>query len=101
MADDTPLVLTVGCTLGFQTPQPVSAVLQVAPSARDLHVRSERWTTDADHHAYVDLYGNRCERLTIAAGTSRIVYEAEVVLSAPGRASAATSPTSRSRSAAR
>jgi transglutaminase-like putative cysteine protease len=92
VADDTPLVLTVGCTLGFQTPQPVSAVLQVAPSARDLHVRSERWVTDADHHGYVDLYGNRCERLTIAAGTSRIVYEAEVVLSAPGDRIAPSTP---------
>jgi hypothetical protein len=60
-------------------PQPVWAVLQVAPSGRDLEVRAERWDTAADHHGYLDLYGNRCERLTIAAGASRIVYEADVV----------------------
>ena len=84
VADDRPLALTVGCTLGFETPQPVSAVLQIAPSGRDLEVRAERWDGDADHHSYIDLFGNRCERVTIAAGASRIAYEAEVVLSSPG-----------------
>ena len=87
--DDTPLALTVGCTVGLETPQPVSAVLQVAPSGPDLQVRAERWDTDADHHGYIDLFGNRCERVTIPAGTSRIAYEAEVVLSRP------TDPTAR------
>src|SRR5215208_3562355 len=78
-----PLALTVGCTFGFETPQPVSAVLQVAPSGHDLQVRAERWDTAADHHGYIDLFGNRCERVTIAAGPSRIVYEADVLLSSP------------------
>ena len=71
----------MGCTFGFETPQPVSAVLQVAPSGRDIQVRAERWDTGADHHGYIDLFGNRCERVTIVAGASRILYEAEVVLS--------------------
>jgi len=31
----------------------------------------------------VDLYSNRCERVMIAAGASRLAYEAEVVLSSP------------------
>jgi hypothetical protein len=79
--DDRPLALTVGCTFGFETPQPVSAVLQVAPSGRDLQVRADHWETGADHHGYIDLFGNRCERVTIAAGASRVVYEAEVLLS--------------------
>ena len=73
----------MGCTFGFETPQPVSAVLQVAPSGRGHDVRGERWDTDAEHHGYVDVFGNRCERVTIAAGGSRMVYEAEVVLPAP------------------
>ncbi len=82
--DHTPLALTVGCTLGLQTPQAVSAVLQVAPSDDAAQLRAERWDTDgADHHGYVDLVGNRCERLTIPAGTSRLVYEADVELPAP------------------
>jgi hypothetical protein len=79
----SPLALTVGCTFGFETPQAVSAVLQVAPSGRDSQVRAERWDTGADHHGYADLYGNSCERITIAAGASRIVYEADVVLASP------------------
>jgi transglutaminase-like putative cysteine protease len=81
--DDSPLALTVGCTLGFETPQPVSAVIQVAPSGRDLQMRAEHWETGAHHHGYIDLFGNRCERVTIPAGSSRIVYEAEVMLSSP------------------
>jgi hypothetical protein len=54
----------VGCTLGFKTPQPVSAVLQVAPSGADL-LQSEGWNTGAPHHGYIDGFGNRCERFTI------------------------------------
>lgn len=73
----------MGCTLGIETPQPVSAVLQVAPSGTDLELRAERWETDVSHHGYIDSYGNRCERVTIPAGESRIVYDAEVVLSSP------------------
>jgi transglutaminase-like putative cysteine protease len=67
----------------LETPQAVSAVLQVAPSGSDHEVRSERWVTDADHHGYVDLYGNRCERFTIPAGRSQVVYDAEVALPSP------------------
>jgi transglutaminase-like putative cysteine protease len=78
-----PLALTVGCTFGFETPQAISAVLQVAPTRDDQVVLSERWETDADHHGYADSFGNRCERIRIDAGTSRIVYEAEVSLSSP------------------
>jgi transglutaminase-like putative cysteine protease len=81
--DFGPLTLTVGCTFGFETPQAISAVLQVAPTKQDQEVLSERWEIDADHHGYVDLFGNRCERVTIEAGMSRIVYEAEVSLSSP------------------
>jgi len=81
--DTSPLAVAVGCTFGVESPQAVSAVLQVAPSAREVQVRAERWDTDAEHHSYVDLFGNRCERLTIPAGASRIIYDAEVVVSSP------------------
>jgi transglutaminase-like putative cysteine protease len=82
----------VGCTLGFQTPQPVSAVLQVAPSERDAQVRDERWETGVDHHEYIDPFGNRCERITIPAGSSRVVYDAEVLLASPRDSSAPGTP---------
>jgi transglutaminase-like putative cysteine protease len=74
----------VGCSFGFETPQPVSAVLQVAPSRRDQEVCAERWDTEADHHRYLDLFGNSCERFTIPAGASHVVFEAEVMLSSSG-----------------
>ena len=67
----------------MQTPQPVSAVLQVAPSGPDHTLLSERWDTKAAHHGYVDGFGNRCERFTIPAGASRIVFDAEVLVDAP------------------
>jgi len=88
----TPLALTVGCTFGLATPQPVSAVFQVAPSGPGLQLLGERWETGADHHGYLDLYGNRCERLTIPAGDSRVVYEAEVVLATPRDVTAPGTP---------
>ena len=81
--DSRPLAITVGCTFGFSTPQPVSAVLQVAPSIEGSEVRAERWATDAVHHGYLDLYRNRCERFTLPAGESRVVFEADVVLDSP------------------
>jgi transglutaminase-like putative cysteine protease len=78
-----PLALTVGCTFGFETSVPVSAVLQVAPSGPDRQMRAERWDTFALHHGYLDLYGNRCERFSLPAGFSRVVYEAEVMIWSP------------------
>ncbi|HEY6781295.1 MAG TPA: transglutaminase family protein [Thermoleophilaceae bacterium] len=79
------LALTVGCEFELETPQAVSAVLQVAPSAQPgVQMRSERWDTEAEHHGYLDLYGNRCERLTIPAGSSRLAYSAELSLIDPG-----------------
>lgn len=83
IADDDALALTVGCTLGFETPQPVSAIIQVAPSGPGIQVSTESWETGSEHHAYIDSFGNRCERLTIDAGASRMAYEAEVLLSSP------------------
>jgi transglutaminase-like putative cysteine protease len=83
LQEPRPLALTVGCTFGFSTPFPVSSVFQVAPSGPGCEVLAERWETSEDHHGYIDLYGNRCERLTIAAGDSRVVYEADVLLPSP------------------
>jgi len=82
-SDSTPLSLTVGCTVAFETPQRVSAILQVAPSGPDVQVHAEQWKTAAAHHGYVDAFGNRCERVTIAAGASRIAYQAGVSLDSP------------------
>ena len=80
----TALALAVGCEFEFESTQAVAAVMQVAPSPQPgVRMRRETWDTDCDHHGYVDLYGNRCERFRIPAGHARIAYEAELALSAP------------------
>jgi transglutaminase-like putative cysteine protease len=79
------LALTVGCKFGLNSVQPAAAVMQVAPCTQpDVSIHAERWDTDADHHGYVDHYGNRCERFELVAGDSHITYEAQVVLTDPG-----------------
>jgi transglutaminase-like putative cysteine protease len=79
-----PLALTVGCQFGLDSVQPSAAILQVAPYLQPgLSIRGERWDTSADHHGYVDHYGNRCERFALASGSSRVTYEAQVVIARP------------------
>jgi transglutaminase-like putative cysteine protease len=83
----TALALAVGCEFEFESTQAVAAVVQVAPSPQPgVRMRRETWDTDCDHHGYVDLYGNRCERFRIPTGQARIAYEAELALSAPADA---------------
>ena len=65
----TALSLAVGCEFEFESTQAVAAVVQVAPSPQPgVRMRRETWDTDCDHHGYVDLYGNRCERFRIPTG---------------------------------
>jgi transglutaminase-like putative cysteine protease len=83
----TALALAVGCEFEFESTQAVAAVVQVAPSPQPgVRMRREVWDTDCDHHGYVDLYGNRCERFRIPAGHARVAYEAELALTAPADA---------------
>jgi transglutaminase-like putative cysteine protease len=87
LAAGHPLELTVGCRFGVESSQAAAAVLQVAPSRRPgVGVHGERWGTDAEHHEYVDGYGNRCERFALGAGESQISYTAQVSLAAPADA---------------
>jgi transglutaminase-like putative cysteine protease len=75
------LALTVGCTFGLESVQPAVAIMQVAPYLEaGLSVVGESWTTSAAHHAYVDGFGNRCERFALQAGGSSITYDAHVLL---------------------
>ena len=81
MAD---LRLKVGCEFGLETSRAVEAVMQVAPVLDEtVQLSSEAWETAAGHHGYLDDHGNRCERLTLPAGGSRVVYEAELQLAHP------------------
>ena len=81
------LRLKVGCEFGLEASGAVDAVMQVAPLPdRDVELDGEAWQTPAAHHAYIDDHGNRCERLTVPPGSSRVVYEAEVTLTDPADA---------------
>ncbi|MGD0981495.1 MAG: transglutaminase family protein [Solirubrobacteraceae bacterium] len=83
-AGQEPLALTVGCHFGLDTVQPAEAIMQVAPLHEPgVSILSERWNASAQHHGYVDQYGNRCERFELASGGSQIGYEAQVVLARP------------------
>ena len=78
------LALIVGCEFEIEAAQPIAAIMQVAPSPQPgIRIEREQWDTGSDHHGYLDLYENRCERFTIEAGSSRIAYEAELLLSDP------------------
>jgi transglutaminase-like putative cysteine protease len=78
------LALTVGCHFGLDSMQAAVSILQVAPFPEaGISIDVERWDTNAEHHGYVDHYGNRCERFELASGSSQITYEAEVHLSSP------------------
>jgi transglutaminase-like putative cysteine protease len=78
------LALAVGCEFELDAAQTVTAIVQVAPVAQPgVSLRRERWDSAAEHHGYVDGFGNRCERFTIPAGPSQIVYAAELSLASP------------------
>ncbi len=81
---DDGLALTVGCALDLEGGFPIDAVLQVAPCPTPrVQMRHERWDIGAGHHSYIDHYGNRCERVRVPAGASRLSYEAQLMVSAP------------------
>ncbi|HEV7804789.1 MAG TPA: transglutaminase family protein [Solirubrobacteraceae bacterium] len=84
-ASEDAIALAVGCTFELETSFPIAAVMQVAPGLDPaVRMRREVWdTAGCEHHGYVDLYGNRCERLVISPGTSRIAYEAQLLRSHP------------------
>jgi transglutaminase-like putative cysteine protease len=58
--------------------------MQVAPAPDPrVQMQQERWEVGSQHHSYLDHYGNRCERLSVPAGRSRVAYEAQVLVSSP------------------
>jgi transglutaminase-like putative cysteine protease len=78
------LSLLVGCEFVVETTYPIPSIMQVAPRYDPaVLIRREEWHTQSDHHSYLDHYGNRCERLTIPAGATKLTYEAELQLSEP------------------
>jgi transglutaminase-like putative cysteine protease len=82
--DQRALELTVGCQFGLLSSQPAAAIMQVAPRPQPgVAISGENWYTSAEHHGYVDGYGNRCERFALEGGGSHITYEARLVIACP------------------
>jgi transglutaminase-like putative cysteine protease len=78
------LALTVGCRFGLDSVQPAEAILQVAPTpGLGISIGGERWETGAEHHGYIDHYGNRCERFALPSGSSLVAYEAQLLIAHP------------------
>ncbi len=78
------LALAVGCTFELEASFPIAAIVQVAPApSPGVQMRSETWDTGCDHHSYVDLYGNRCERMVIAPGAAASPTQAQLLLHHP------------------
>jgi transglutaminase-like putative cysteine protease len=83
-SDHRALALTVGCEFGLQSSQPAVAIMQVTPQPQPgIAISSESWYTSAEHHGYIDAYGNRCERFQLDAGGSYLTYEAQVLIALP------------------
>jgi transglutaminase-like putative cysteine protease len=80
----------VGCRFELRSPAEVAAVVQVTPRLDGLPaVLDERWVVDAQgrpgaeppqRHEYIDGFGNRCERLTLPAGSTTLRYRATVLV---------------------
>lgn len=77
--------LHVGCEFGYDSPAPTPAVVLAQPHPARTHaIVRGAWKTDPviDRHGYRDLFGNRCQRFVLPAGSSTLQYDAVVETSA-------------------
>jgi transglutaminase-like putative cysteine protease len=75
------IALRVGCSIEYESDAPTPAVFRLRPETSALHeLGAEHWESrpPAPFHDFLDLYGNRCRRLTIPAGRFRLTYDARV-----------------------
>ncbi len=73
--------LEIGCHFEFAVPAPVHTVVIVEPHKREAgRVLAEDFTMSggAPSTNYLDLFGNRCRRLTLEAGRATLTYRAIV-----------------------
>jgi transglutaminase-like putative cysteine protease len=75
--------LQVGCEFRYAAEIETATVFQVRPSdASEAMVLEQGWETipAVKWHDYVDLYGNKCQRLTLPVGESTLRYNAVVTV---------------------
>jgi transglutaminase-like putative cysteine protease len=73
------MLIRVGCEFVYEAEIPTHAVVQVEPVLGERAVISdETWDLDPalESVTYLDLYGNRCRRLTLPAGPSQLRFAA-------------------------
>jgi transglutaminase-like putative cysteine protease len=73
----------VGCEFRYTAEVDTAAVFQVQPSgAAPATVLRQGWETQPalDRHAYTDLYGNNCQRLSLPVGDTTLRYDAVVTV---------------------
>jgi transglutaminase-like putative cysteine protease len=78
------MLLRVGCEFGYDSPAETPAVVLVRPHPVPAHrIVRERWDIDpaVPSHGYLDLFENRCERLVLPTGSSKLCYDAVVDVS--------------------
>ena len=71
----------VGCEFVYDAQVATPAVFQVTPLGVDgVGIDDQRWTTSPAMpvQQYLDVYGNRCHRVVVPPGRSRIGYDAAV-----------------------
>ena len=76
--------LSIGCDFRYSAAVPTPAVVQVTPlGGEGVSIEVEQWYLEPAQdrtHEYRDLYGNRCQRMVLPAGSSRIGYQALVTV---------------------
>jgi len=79
------LIVRVGCRFEYEARVRCPAVFMIRPegAATEASIRTERWESQPalEFHDFLDLYQNRCRRLTIPAGDFSVRYDAEVAVS--------------------
>jgi transglutaminase-like putative cysteine protease len=71
--------IAIGCRLGFDVANPTHAVVVVEPHVdEEWRVRGARFSIEPDvpTSTYVDLFGNRCRRMTLPAGDVELRFAA-------------------------
>lgn len=74
----------VGCEFLYEAAYPTPSVFQVEPRPDGDHrVIQQRWDVSPGllTHEYHDMYGNRCRRLNLPIGETRLAYDAVVEVS--------------------
>ena len=73
------VLVSVGCRFEYETLERTPSLWQIRPrSDAGYRLTKEAWETPAPSRAFVDAYGNLCDRVTLPAGMPVVRYDAVV-----------------------